>query len=639
MQVVILAGGLGTRLQSRTKGLPKALVRVGRLPLLEHLIRLAVKHGTSKIFVMTGHRAEAIREFCGDGSRWGVAIECVVEEQPRGTAGAVIAQLNRLPDRFLVMYGDTLVNVDLSRMMAEHIAAKADATLFAHPNEHPEDSDLIEADHRGRIVGFHPYPHAPDVLLPNLVNAALYVLERDLLRSVAIDHEPLDFGRHVFPDLLRQGVHFHAYRSPEYIKDAGTPLRLDRVERDIALGIVSKASLEQPCPAVFLDRDGTLNNHVGYLSSPSELELIPGVGRGLRALRDAGFRLVVVTNQPIIARGMCSEEDLRRIHNKLEMELGKAGAFVDAIYVCPHHPDGGFHGERPELKVECGCRKPQIGLIRQAALDLHIALDRSWMIGDTTTDIELAHRAGLRSIMVETGERGKDRRYPSLPDFVFPGLPAAADFIARRVPALMPRIVAVAATTAAGDVVLVGGQARSGKSTLAQLLRFALAERNQHAVVVPLDSWIRSESERMPTGGFFDRHDTRAAAAAIAAIRDTPGLHRIGRYDRAARVQIENGIEIETRPGSILIVEGVSALLNTALLRLAKMRIAVRCPDSVRLARMRHAYRGHELSPTTIERIIADRSGDEVPLIEEAMQATDMVLDLGMEANDGLEAA
>jgi histidinol-phosphate phosphatase family protein len=153
------------------------------------------------------------------------------------------------------------------------------------------------------------------------------------------------------------------------------------------------------------------------------------VGAALRSLRRAGFRIVIVTNQPVVSRGEASEADLAVIHRRLEWELGKSGAFVDAIYVCPHHPDRGFPGERADLKFVCDCRKPATGLVERASRELRIDIASSWMVGDRTSDIETARRAGMRSVLVQTGSAGGDGRFAATPDHIAADLAAAAEAI------------------------------------------------------------------------------------------------------------------------------------------------------------------------------------------------------------------
>lgn len=431
MQAVIVAGGKGSRLLGHTGGIPKPLVTVGGRPLIDHQLQLAKQHGFDDIVLLLGCQAGEIKSFVADGSRWGVKVRTVEESNPLGTAGAVLASLDVLAPRFLVLYGDTLANVDLTRFWNAHSTRNADATLFLHPNSHPADSDLVDVDSQNRITAIFPYPHDPERDYRNLVNAALYVLQRESLAVFASDERPLDFGKHLFPRMLSGGLKLFGYPSPEYIKDAGTPDRLESVRADYASGKWRRGSLESPTPAVFLDRDGTINEEVERVSHPEGFRLLEGAASGIRELNRAGWRVIVITNQAVIARGECSEATLRAIHNRMETQLGRQGAYVDGIYHCPHHPDRGFPGERIDLKWACTCRKPGTGLIDLARLEFNLDLSRSWFIGDTTTDICTARRAGIRPILVQTGHGGRDAKYPDSPDFIAADLDAAARLILR----------------------------------------------------------------------------------------------------------------------------------------------------------------------------------------------------------------
>src|SRR5580700_1825586 len=154
-QLVILAGGMGTRLKARLSDLPKPMIPIGGKPLLEHQVELAHRHGFDDIIIFACYRADLIEQHFGDGSRWGVRLRIIVESEPLGTAGAVLAGFDSLADDFVVLYGDTFVNVDLDRIWRAHSAANADATLLLHPNDHPHDSDLVEAGADGWITAFH----------------------------------------------------------------------------------------------------------------------------------------------------------------------------------------------------------------------------------------------------------------------------------------------------------------------------------------------------------------------------------------------------------------------------------------------------------------------------------------------------
>ena len=194
-----------------------------------------------------------------------------------------------------------------------------------------------------------------------------------------------------------------AYDSPEYVKDMGTPERFYSVSRDFQLGVVEAKKLSHPQKAIFLDRDGTINKYVGFLRSPSEFELLPGVADAVRLINESGYLAIVVTNQPVIARGEVTVSELQVIHDKLETLLGHEGAYVDGLYYCPHHPDKGFEGEVKELKFDCDCRKPKPGLILRAAEDFNIRLEDSWMIGDGKNDVKAGQAAGCRTVLIKYG--------------------------------------------------------------------------------------------------------------------------------------------------------------------------------------------------------------------------------------------
>src|SRR6266567_1783257 len=190
-QAVILAGGQGTRLKDRLGVLPKPMIPIGGRPLLEHQLELARRYGFTDLLFFVHYRADLIQAHFGDGARWGVRIGYVVEREPLGTAGAVLAGFERLADRFVVFYGDTMVNVDLQRLWDTHEQAEPDATLLVHPNDHPLDSDLVELDAASQVTAFLHRPPPEVRYFQNLLNACLYVLEKRALagaRSRLVEH-------------------------------------------------------------------------------------------------------------------------------------------------------------------------------------------------------------------------------------------------------------------------------------------------------------------------------------------------------------------------------------------------------------------------------------------------------------------
>ncbi len=425
-RIVILAGGKGTRLGLTDR--PKAMVDIAGVPLLERLITGARDQGFDDFLLLTGVMGDVIADHFGDGSRFGVRIEALREPHPLGTGGAVLAARDRLDGPFILMYGDTLLDVDLARFLRAHGEGGAMATLFVHPNDHPHDSDLLDVDEAGRLRAFLPKPHEPGALLPNLVSAALYVLDPQALDFVPAEGMP-DWGRDVFPAMVAAGQPLLAYRSVEYIKDIGTPDRLARGERDVASGRVARLRAGTPKPAIFLDRDGVLNQEIGGVHRPEDLILAEGAGQALRRVNQAGIPAICVTNQPDLAKGKMRAEHLRAVHAKLDTALAQQGAYLDDLLFCPHHPESGWKGEVPELKIACQCRKPAPGMLLRAARRHGLDLARSWMIGDRAVDIAAAHACGARAILLHAGADlppwpagGKH------PDHVCATLDAAIDF-------------------------------------------------------------------------------------------------------------------------------------------------------------------------------------------------------------------
>ena len=431
-QAVILAGGQGSRLKSVSGSLPKPMVPILGKPLLQHLIEQCAKYDILDIKLLVSYKKEVIENFFGNGGRYGVNIQYFSEDAPRGTAGALMDVLPELDEQFLVIYGDTFFDIDLKYFWKFHQDQVADASIFLHPNDHPHDSDLVEIDSDLRVQKIHSYPHGAQ-WLKNLVNAAIYMFNREALENFNFSSNKPDIAKDLFPLMLRCNKRLCGYLSTEYIKDMGTPERLSKVEVDIKSGKVELLNKQTSKAAIFLDRDGVINKEVSHLSRVEDFDLIDGVADAIRQINSAGILAVVVTNQPVIARGDLSESELQTIHNKMDTLLGKEKAYIDRLYYCPHHPDSGFKGEVKALKFNCNCRKPELGMFTEAENDLNIVLDKSWMIGDSTRDILAAKNAKMKSVLVKTGHAGKDGGYKVSPDFVSKDLSEAVRLILKEI--------------------------------------------------------------------------------------------------------------------------------------------------------------------------------------------------------------
>lgn len=417
MRTVIMAGGRGTRIAELAGAVPKPMILIRGKPVLEWEIACLRDQGFKDIILTVSHMKEAIIDYFGDGTAFGVKIGYFIEDTPLGNAGALFQLMDSLTEDFLLLNADAVFDVDFNRFVAYHREKGGLATLFTHPNDHPYDSGLILTDANGAVTQWLTKEDQRPQWYRNCVNAGLHILSSKLLERRP-DTPKIDLDRQILKPLAGTGRMF-AYQSPEYVKDMGTPERYAAVCRDFASGRVQARNLKQKQKAVFLDRDGTVNRYVGFLRDIDEMELLPGAAEAIRKINQSGYLAILVTNQPVIARGEVTVEQLQEIHNKLETLLGCEGAYLDAIYYCPHHPDKGYAGEVPELKIDCDCRKPKPGMLLKAAEDYNIDLASSWMVGDRESDIRAGAAAGCRTALVESeAQSGQTMTAKSLLHFV-----------------------------------------------------------------------------------------------------------------------------------------------------------------------------------------------------------------------------
>lgn len=412
MKVVIMAGGKGTRMLSIASDIPKPMIPIEGRPVLEREIECLCEQGFTDILITVGHLGNVIMDYFGNGLKFGVHITYYFEKEPLGNAGALFQVKDQLTDDFLLLNADAMFDIDFNRFVQYHKTHDAVATLFTHPNSHPYDSGVIIADEHMAVRKWLAKEDERPEYFKNRVNAGLHVLNKRILEQT-VEGGKIDLDRQLLKPLAGTGQ-MYCYDSPEYVKDMGTPERYYAVCKDFANGIVKARNLKNRQKAIFLDRDGTINEYVGFLTDIKEFRLLDGVAEAIRKINASGYLAIVVTNQPIIARGEVSFTELQEIHNKMETLLGAEGAYIDAIYFCPHHPDKGFEGERVEYKISCDCRKPKPGMLLKAAEDFNIDLSRSWMVGDGKNDVEAGKNAGCKTVLIGTEDYGQDRKVSSL---------------------------------------------------------------------------------------------------------------------------------------------------------------------------------------------------------------------------------
>lgn len=428
MIAIIQAGGAGTRLKSISKDLPKPLVEIAGKPILLWQIENLVSCGITEVVIVISKTGEAIPNYFGDGSKFGASITYIREEQPLGSAGALYFAKDKIDQDFILLWGDLMLDIDWNRFIAFHQEKGSLLTAFAHPNSHPFDSDLLKVDSDSKITAIDSKRNVRNYYYENLTNAGLYIVSKKALEGIT-EPRKIDFEKEIFLPLI-QSQNTFAYKSSEYVKDCGTPDRFAAVLEDIKANIVASKNLKLPQKAIFLDRDGTINVFGDFVVKASMLHLKDDAIESISRINHSEYLAICVTNQPVIARGDTTFEEMDNIHNKMEDELGEKGAYLNDLFFCPHHPDFGYPGEVRELKIKCNCRKPNIGMLLKAKEKYNIDLTKSWMIGDTLQDMQTGINAGCKTILLTSGDPHYAKKYPDAkPDYIVSQLKDALDII------------------------------------------------------------------------------------------------------------------------------------------------------------------------------------------------------------------
>lgn len=569
MKAIILAGGKGTRLGKLTEEIPKPMLKLVGKPLMEYHIELLKRYGITDVFITVNYLKDSIIEHFGQGEKFGVNIQYFEEKEPLGTVGGVKGLEDQLSEDFLVIYGDVMVEMDLKRLIDFHHLNKSSATLVLHPNDHPYDSDLVAVDKKDKVTAFIPKPHSNDKYYANLVNAGVYLLNKKVLKFIE-PNKKADFGSDIFPILVNQ-LPFYGYNTPEYMKDMGTPDRLVKVEEAIISGKVFRRNLEQKQKAIFLDRDGVINDDTEFIKSPKEMRLLPGTSDAVSLINKSEYLAIVATNQSVIARNLCTEEGLHEIHSKMETDLGTDHAYLDKIYYCPHHPDKGFPDENPIYKIDCDCRKPKPGMLLQAAEKYNIELSESYMIGDHERDIQAGKAAGCITVGVATGKGFKKTITKS--DYFFPNLKEAVDFIIREPYKNTAQIVleTIDKSGKSPFIIAVGGNSQSGKTTFSAYLKQFLIQQGKHVLKIDLDDWILPKDERKST------HDVMHNFQQDKLTSDLKRIMKGGMIELEGYAKIEGNKPVPVnyllKQENVIIIEGVIGLALPYLLEIADLKI------------------------------------------------------------------
>jgi len=419
IQVVVLLGGLGTRLQNETMGQPKCMVDVCGKPFFYHQLELMKWYGFHDFLFCTGFGESSIKKFFGNGDPFGIKIQYSSDgPELLGTGGAIRKTLPLLKEDFLVIYGDSYMDINYPEVIHHYFISKikgkkAILTILKNNNKF-DKSNIMYKD---------------DILLYDKKNSSgmeyidygISILNRSIIEKIPENSKSdlADIYHEISPDIEGHEVKNRFY-------EIGTPQSLTEFRKFMGERLNVKK------PAIFLDRDGTLNEIVinentGQTDSPKhieELKILPGVEDALKILQSKGYYLIITTNQPSAAKGKAPLEDLYNINNHLQEKLAKKNIFIDDILMCPHYPND--HMQFPtdsELVMNCECRKPKSGLIKKGIDKFNVNTTLSFMVGDSYVDIIAGKTAGLKTVFLgkfkcDSCQLMGDNK----PDFIFKNL-------------------------------------------------------------------------------------------------------------------------------------------------------------------------------------------------------------------------
>lgn len=374
-QAVILAGGYGTRLKPFTDTNPKPMYPFEGKPFLEYLIEQVKSFGIRDIVLLLGYLPEKIMDYFGDGSRWDVHIQYSVTPVEYETGLRIKSAERILAERFLLLYCDNYCPIDFSRLVQTHFSQGALLTFTAYRNLDGYTKNNLKIADDGMVEAYDKKRAMPGL---QGVDIGYAIVEKQILQLLPKENH--NFEAVVYPELVQKRK-LYAVATEHRYYSVGSWERIELTKEFFS-----------PKKVAFLDRDGTLNVRppkACYIETPDDFVWLPGAKEAVRRLKEAGYLLILVSNQPGIARGNLTEEILGAIHEKMQADLADIGAKIDHIYYCPHNWDEG-----------CACRKPKPGLFFNAQKELSLDLTKCIMIGDDERDITAGEAAGCRCMLV-----------------------------------------------------------------------------------------------------------------------------------------------------------------------------------------------------------------------------------------------
>lgn len=401
-EAIILAGGLGTRLRSEVSELPKSMAPINGIPFLQYQFDYLAQFEIKTLYVAVGYLSEVIIDFFGENYK-GIDIIYSFEKEPLGTGGAISQALKLTnSEDILILNGDTMFQVELKDFFKKHKNSNADFSIALKPLENFDRYGVVRINANNQVIGFEEKQFQKS----GLINGGVYILKKSSLSSFSF---PIKYSfEKVFLESKYKELLFHGFLSEGYFLDIGIPKDYEKAQHDFKK--YSDWEIDKSW-TLFLDRDGVINTHIkgGYVTHIKEFEFIEGVLESIPKLNQVFGRIIIVTNQQCVGKGIISEEQLLEIHDYMKSEIEKKGGRIDEIYFAPQ-----LASDNSEM------RKPNTGMADKAKSQFSVIdFSKSVMIGDSLTDMEFGKRKGMKTVFINSGLNGTvDRTFPILEDFV-----------------------------------------------------------------------------------------------------------------------------------------------------------------------------------------------------------------------------
>ena len=406
--VVLACGGLGTRLRGITKDIPKPLYMVNGKSTLERCIEQLNDYHFKNVIITIGYQSKRFLKYVDNlNLKYGINIDVFVEEKPLGECGALWIFKNKLCKDFVFINGDLIFSIDFNKLIYFHKRISSYLTLVTHTSDHPNDSDLVSAPNGSLITDiFLKKNNKTKDKKAYLGNSGIFVICSSLLDKISqpSDKDSKSIFHFIVRNIFDLNINIYSYNTTEYIKDMGTPKRLEEVKRDLSKNIVIKKNYKNLQKALFLDRDNTIINckEGDYITQIDKINFICNNIEKILPISLKYDLVCLVTNQPSIAMGKLSLNELDHINSIVIKFCLSKGLKIDVVTFCPHHPHKGYENEVQILKQDCFCRKPNPGLLLEQSFLRNIDLKESLLIGDSDRDLLAAKNAGCRFLNVNS---------------------------------------------------------------------------------------------------------------------------------------------------------------------------------------------------------------------------------------------